>query len=68
MAKQDTVYFEAVLRSESDQSMFSPEASVTADNLNQFAPEIERYFNSGMYNVIKVKGFNPDEGPSIVVT
>lgn len=38
MEKQDKVYFEVVLRSESGQSIFSPEASVTADNMDQFAP------------------------------
>jgi len=35
---QDTVYFEATLRSESGQSMFAPDVPVAADDLDQFAP------------------------------
>lgn len=37
MEKQDTVYFEAILKSESGKSMFAPQTVLGADNLEQFA-------------------------------
>lgn len=38
MTKQDSVYFEAVLAAESGHSIFSSDASITADSLDKFTP------------------------------
>ena len=40
--KEDRVYFEAVLRSETGESMFAPETYLGADNLQQFVPPAGR--------------------------
>ena len=38
MTREDTVFFEAVLRSESGQSMFAKDTTLEAENLKQFTP------------------------------
>ena len=40
--KEDRVYFEAVLRSETGESMFAPETYLEPDNLQQFTPPTGR--------------------------
>ena len=40
--KEERVYFEAVLRSESGESMFAESTSLSPDNLQQFAPPAGR--------------------------
>ncbi len=40
--KEDRVYFEAVLRSETGESIFAPETYLEPDNLQQFAPPAGR--------------------------
>lgn len=40
--KEEQVYFEAVLRSETGQSLFAPETYLSSENLPQFVPPAGR--------------------------
>ncbi|MDJ0682574.1 MAG: S8 family serine peptidase [Xenococcus sp. (in: cyanobacteria)] len=53
--KEDRVYFEAVLRSETGESMFAPETYLAPDNLQQFSPPAGRAIQAG--TILQSLGF-----------